>query len=105
MKQKVAFGLLVGLILFAAPAFAAPVDTTAPTPAVSTELTVDELLTAGTVTTELVTAKRCPVETLNCSHVNQDCGVVSGQCHCKAGGVNGSQLVCVGNPTPPGPIE
>jgi len=107
MKQKLAFGLLVALVLVAVPAFAAtaPATSPSPTPAVSADLTVDEFLTAGTVTTELLTALKCPIDTLTCSHVDADCGVTPGQCHCKAGGSNGSQLVCVGNPGGGGPIE
>ena len=106
MRKYVAFGLLVALVLFAAPVFAAPApdDATTSTPAVGTELTVDDLLLVGAVTTELLTARKCPIQTLGCNHVDDDCGVLPGYCHCKATPTPG-QYVCVGNPTPPGPIE
>jgi len=108
MKKQLAFGLLVALVLVAAPTYAAPapVDTATPAPVVSADLTTDDFLATGVVTTELLTALKCPIDTLTCSHVDADCGVTPGQCHCKAGGTNGSQLVCVGNPGGGGgPIE
>jgi len=104
MRQKVAFGLLVVFALTAAPVLAAtakadvPAPTQAPAPAPAAALTVDEFLSAGTVTTELVTAFRCPIQTLGCNYVNEDCGIYSGYCHCKAGGIGGGTLTCVGNP-------
>jgi len=107
MKRNVAFALLIALVLAAAPSFAAtaPANTTPVTPVVSNDLTADEFLAAGVVTTELVAAVRCDVPTLTCDHVDADCGVEAGHCHCKAGGTNGSQLVCVKNPGGGGPIE
>ena len=103
MRKYVAFGLLVALALVAAPALAATAPEAA-APVATTELTVDDLLLVGAVTTELLTARKCPIEVLGCNHVDDDCGVLPGYCHCKATPTPG-QYVCVGNPTPPGPIE
>ena len=96
MRKKLTVCLLAALTLLVLPA--AVTGTTAstdPAVTVSAELAVDAYLLAATVSTELVAAKICPVITQTCNRVNQVCGP---DCHCKAGGVGGSQLVCVGNP-------
>ena len=106
MRRKLAFALLVSLVVLASPALsAATTIATEPAPAKSAEPAVDDLLLVGIVTTELVAAVKCPVETLTCSRVDADCGVVPNKCHCKAGGVGGATLVCVKNPGPPPPPE
>ena len=106
MRKKLAFALLVSLVVLAAPALSTA-TTAGVTPAAdgSADLSVDDYLLAGIVSTELVAAVRCPIPTLTCSSVDADCGVTSGVCHCKAGGVGGSILVCVKNPGPPPPPE
>ena len=107
MRRKLASALFVSLVIFAAPALSTAIPAaTAPSTAASVDLAVDDFLLAGIVTTELVTAVRCPIETTICTQVDHSCGITPGICHCKAGGVNGSILVCVKNPDGGGgPVE
>ena len=83
MKKRLAVGLLAVLTVLSVPSLAA-----------APELTVDEFF-EGVVSTELVTAVRCPIQTLGCNYANEDCGIYSGVCHCKSGG---GTLTCVKNP-------
>ena len=102
MRKKLTVCLVAALTLLVLPTVVTSTTaSTDPAVTVSPELAVDPYLLTASVTTELVAAKICPVITQTCSRVNQVCGP---DCHCKAGGVNGSQLVCVGNPGG-GPIE
>src|SRR5262245_5896234 len=73
MKKKFALGLLAVLSVLALPTLAA-----APT---SSDLTVDDFF-AGIVSTELVDAVKCPVQTLGCNNLHDDCGVETGICWC-----------------------
>lgn len=107
MRKKLALAFFVSLVIFVAPALSpASMAATAPSTTPSADLAVDDFLLAGVVTTELVAAVKCPIETTTCTRVDASCGIQTGICHCKAGGINGSTLVCVKNPDGGGgPVE
>jgi hypothetical protein len=107
MRKKLALALFASLVILAAPALSTAIPAAiAPSTTASPDLAVDDFLLAGIVTTELVTAVRCPIEVTICTQAEAGCGITPGICHCKAGGINGSILVCVKNPGGDGgPVE